>query len=355
MISMHPRRHVLRLGLAFALCAATATAAVAQGNTDEALSQGITLYENLDVERALVVLRRVISPSSPFEVSREQRVTAYKYLGAALAILGQPDSSIVYFRAALERDPFLDLDPDRFTQQEQTALAEARKRSFATGLRRLTESRWDPAREGITFAAVTTHQAALRLEIQPGDGGPAIALHDREGDGIREIAWNGILGTRLAAPGAYEVRAIGRSLITGRVDSTSLPFTLRHDFPTLEDTLPALRADELLPERRPPSAGRISLMKGAAVAAATLLIPRLTGHSHLRDGGNGMATIAATAATGAGVMALVITRRSPEIPANIAQNNLRRAERAAVNAAIARRNQERLALTKIVLLPGAGR
>lgn len=352
---MQLRRQVRTLGFAVAMLAAPGSISGAQGNTDEALSQGITLYENLDIERAVVLLRRVISPSSPFEVSREQRVTAYKYLGAALAILGQRDSSVVYFRAALERDPFLDLDADRFTQQEQAALADARKASFAAGLRPVVESRWDPAREQITFAVVTTHQAALRLEVQSGDGGPAIALHDREGDGVREIAWNGILGTRLAAPGAYELRVIGRSLLSGRVDSTSLPFTLRHDFPTLEDTLPALRADELLPERRPQSAGRMSLLKGLAVATATLIIPRVAGNSELRDGGNGMSTLAATAATGAGVMAFVITRRSPEIPANIAQNNQRRAERAAVNAAIVRRNQERLALTKLVLIPGAGR
>ena len=354
-MTMNIPRPVRWLSLAIALSVAPFAAAHAQGNTDEALSQGITLYENLEVERALTLLRRVISPSSPFEVSREQRVTAYKYLGAALAILGQSDSSVVYFRAALERDPFLDLDPDRFTQQEQTALAEARKRSFAAGLRPLTESRWDPAREQITFAVVTTHQAALRLEIKPGAGGPAIALHDREGDGIREITWNGILGTRLAPSGAYELRVIGRSLLTGRVDSTSLPFTLRHDFPTLEDSLPSLRPDELLPERRAASAGRTSLLKGLAVATAALIIPRVAGNSQLREGGNGMSTIAATAATGAGVMALVLIRRSPEIPENIARNNQRRAERAAVNAAIAKRNQERLALTKLVLIPGAGR
>ena len=352
---MYLRRHLRQLAVVAALAAVPSAVASAQGNTDEALSQGITLYENLEVERALVLLRRVISPSSPFEVSREQRVTAYTYLGAALAILGQGDSAIVYFRAALERDPFLDLDPDRFTQQEQRALGEARKRSFATGVRPLVESRWDPSREAINFAVVTTHHASLRVEIKPGDGGAAIALHDREGDGIREIAWNGILGTRLAAPGAYELRAIGRSLLTGRVDTTSLPFTLRHDFPTLEDTLGALRPEELLPERHPPSAGRVSLLKGAAVATATLLIPRLAGNSQLSEGGSGMAAIAATAATGAGVMALVVTRRSPEIPANIAHNNVRRAERAAMNAAITRRNEERLALTKIVLLPGAGR
>jgi len=68
-----------------------------------------------------------------------------------------------------------------------------------------------------------------------------------------------------------------------------------------------------------------------------------------------MATLAATAAVGAGVAGFVITKRSPGIPANVARNNERRSTRAGVNAAITRRNQERLALTKLVLVPGAPR
>ena len=327
----------------------------AQDNTDEVLRHSVGLYEKLQVELALMQLRRVISPSSPFEVSREQRVTAYKYIGAALAILGQRDSSIVYFRAALERDPFLDLDPERFTQQEQAALAEAKRRSFATAARPLADRRWDPAREEISFSVVTTHQAALRVEIQPLDGGAAAVLYDRETDGVREIGWNGAIGTRLAPEGLYELRLIGRSALTQRVDSASMPFTIRHDFPRLEDTLPALLPAELLPERHPPSAGRSSLLKGFAVAGAALLIPRLAGNGAFREGGNGFATTAATAAAGAGVFAFVARRRAPEIPTNIARNTVRRAERAAVNAEIARRNAERLAQTRLVLIPGAPR
>ena len=348
------RRGCARWLLAAALLA-VAPRAEAQDNTDEVLRHSVGLYEKLQVELALMQLRRVISPSSPFEVSRDQRVTAYKYIGAALAILGQRDSSVVYFRAALERDPFLDLDPERFTQQEQAALAEAKRRSFATAARPLTDRRWDPGREEISFSVVTTHQAALRVEIQPLDGGPAAVVYDRETDGVREILWNGAIGTRLAPEGPYELRLIGRSLLTSRVDSTSIPFTIRHDFPRLEDTLPALLPSELLPERHPPSAGRSSLLKGVAVAGVALLIPRLAGNGALRDGGNGLATAAATAAAGAGVFAFVVRRRAPEIPANIARNDVRRAERAAVNAEIARRNADRLAQTRLVLIPGAPR
>lgn len=352
---MKPSRIALS-GLLF--CAgflASGRRAAAQGSTDEVLAQAVTLYTNLEVERALMLLRRVISPSSPFEVSRTQRVTAYKYLGAALAILGQTDSSVVYFRAALERDPFLDLDPDRFTQQEQAALGEARRRAFATGLRPLTTHAWDPSSEEVNFTVVTTHQAEVRVEIQSADGQAADVIHDREGEGIREIAWKGVLGTRLAPPGLYELRVVGRSVLSGRVDSTSVPFTIRHDFPRLEDTLPPLRAQELLPERHPPSAGRASLLKGLAIAGAALLVPRLAGNGDLRDGGNAVAATAAAAAAGAGVFAFVIRKRDPEIPMNITRNDERRAERAASNEAIARRNADRLALTRLVLVPGGGR
>jgi tetratricopeptide (TPR) repeat protein len=327
----------------------------AQDNTDEVLRQSVTLYENLEVERALALLRRVVSPSSPFEVSREQRVTAYKYLGAALAILGQADSSIVYFRAALERDPFLDLDPDRFTQQEQAALAEARRRSFGTASRPLLAKRWDPAHEEVTFSVVTTHQAALRVEIQPVDGTDGQLIYDRETNGIREIGWNGVINSRIAPPGMYELRLVGRSLLTGRVDSASVPFAIRHDFPPLDDTLPSMLPQDLLPERYSSSAGRSALLKGLAVATAALLVPRLAGHGDLRDGGNALAATAATAAAGAGVAAFVVRRRSPAIPANIARNNARRAERAAVNAEIVRRNAERIAQTRLVLVPGTPR
>ena len=335
--------------------AAGSSRANAQGSTDEALTQAIALYQNLDVEKAIIILRRVISPSSPFEVSREQRVRAYTYLGATLAILGQADSAVVYFRAALERDPFLDLDAARFTQQEQRALAEAKKASFATAARPLVGGRWDPTREQVTFSVVTTHQAALRVEIRPPDGGSPAVLLDREGDGIREVAWNGMIGPRLAPPGMYELRIVGRSLLGGRVDSASALFTLRHEFPPLEDTLPDLTPDELLPERHAPSAGRSALLKGLAVAAVTVLIPRLAGNSDLRDGGSGIATMAAGTAAGAGVAAFLIRRRNPEIAANIALNQGRRARRSAENAAIATRNADRIATTRLELVPAVAR
>ena len=337
---------------ALLLLVAPTSSGGAQGSTDDVLSQAIVLYENLDVERALVLLRRVISPSSPFEVSREQRVRAYTYLGATLAILGQSDSAVVYFRAALERDPFIDLDPGRFTPQEQAPFAEAKRQTFMTAVRPLSPAEWDPSRDGVTFRAMTTHAATLRIEIHPTGGGQPLVLYEREGNGLREVAWNGMIGGHIAPAGFYELCVVGVSSLNERVDSTVTMFRIAHRHDELEDTLPDLAPSLLLPERRPPNAGRKSLLKGLAVAGTALLVPAVVGHSRLRDGGNGLALMAATAATGAGVAAYFVHQRSPEIRSNIARNATLRAQRAAANADVARRNAERLARTRLTLIPG---
>src|SRR5947199_9556782 len=87
----------------------------AQGSTQDLLQQASEFYERLDVERALPLLRQIVSPNWPFEVTREQRVEAYKYLGACLTLAGKRDSAVLFFRAAIERDPFTELDPNLFT------------------------------------------------------------------------------------------------------------------------------------------------------------------------------------------------------------------------------------------------
>ena len=105
------------------LAVGAAPALAGQGSTGELLGQAHEFYERLEVERALPLLRQIVSPNWPFEVTPEQRVDAYKYLGACLALAGKRDSAVLYFRAAIERDPFTDLDPSRFTPPSWRRLA----------------------------------------------------------------------------------------------------------------------------------------------------------------------------------------------------------------------------------------
>lgn len=342
--------------LAAALLASGVPAvATAQASTDEALQRAIALYENLQVERALELLRQIVSPSSPSPVSREQRVLAHKYLGAALAILGRRDSAVVYFRSALERDPFLDLEPQRFTTQEQLAFAEARRQTFAVGLKPVPPLIFDPRVGRATFTFVTTHAAVVRVVLQSVEGPTSVVLFDRESDGAREVVWD---GTRddggLAPPGRYELRIHGRSVLSPRSDSTAVALHLRHEFPALEDTLPQLRPDELLPEQHPSTAAAVALVKGLGLATGTILISSVVANRSLEGRQSRLALTAASLATGAGIIAFAHRRRHREITANVEENLRRHTHRDALNGVIHRRNEQRLASTRIAIGPALG-
>ncbi len=329
--------------------------ASAQDNTDEMLTQAVRHYEDLQVERALGVLRRIISPSSPFEVSREQRVQAYKYLGASLALLGRRDSAIVYFRAALERDPFVDLDPQRFTSQERDAFAEAQLRSFGVAIRPVPAVRIKPGSGQLGFVYMVTHDASFSLELRSPGATERATLEQRDGRGLHELSWSGLLPDgRLTPAGVHELAVVAESRLTGRRDSARVFFTVRHDYPLLEDTLPPLGPESLLPERYPSSEPSRELLRGLGIAVAAVLAPVAIGNGELGSGGRTLSMAVAGGAGIAGVVAFVARRRNDEIPANVAENRRRVAEHAARNAEIAARNADRLAETTLIVTPGLG-
>ncbi len=326
----------------------------AQGNTDETLQRAIRLYEDLQIERALPLFRQVISPSSPFVVSSHQRVTAYKYLGAAHAILGQRDSASVYFRAAIERDPFVDLDAEMFTAQERAVFAEARQRTFAIAVRPITRTRIDPSTEHMSFVLLSTHGADLSAEVRTA-AGEASPIFQSENDGVREVTWNGVLASgRLAPPGRYELVVRGTSRLTQRTDSTRVYFTVEHDRPPLEDTLPPLSAAELLPEHYPASAATRQLAAGLGVAFAAITIPSVVGRGAFAHDERGLAITTGLVGAVVGALAFRWRHEHRDFTANIAENAHRQAVRAATNAEIVSRNGQKLAQTALVISPAAG-
>jgi hypothetical protein len=329
-------------------------AAAAQSNTAELLERAARYHADLDVERELVILRRVISPNSPFVVTHEQRVQAYKYLGAALVVLGRSDSGIVYFRAALERDPFADLEPQWFTPAELAAFAQAKRLTFGLGVRAVAFDTIDPRTERIGFTVLSTHATDLRVELRAAGAGTGVNLYAGTNDGPRELRWDGLLNDgRLAMPGRYELFVAGVSRLTQRADSIRLFFSVAQDYAPLEDTLPPLQPDDLLPEQHPPAVARRELLKGFGVAAAALLIPRVLGNGELGRGHDLAVGVAGTASL-VGVGGFIYRQRHRQVPANVAANAQRRAERATTNAAIAERNAARLAQARLIIAPAAG-
>ena len=329
----------------------------AQSNTAEMLQRARRLYEDVEVEQALVLLRQIISPVSPYVVSPEQRVEAYKYLGAALALQQGPakrDSAVTYFRAALERDPFVDLEPQSFSPGQLSAFADARNRTFAAAVRPVRVDTLAPGSGQVTIQALTTHTALMRVELRSAFGGRRV-LYDGENDGLREVRWDGLLGDGALAPaGRYELDVIGESRLVRLTDTAAVYLDVTRLHPPLEDTLPALGAGDLLPEQYPSSVATGNLLKGLGVGAGALLVQSVLSSGQLGGGSALLPGVVAGAGVLTGVVSYSLRQRNRSIPANIAENARRRVERGTQNAAIRERNGERLRATRLVVAPAAG-
>ncbi len=331
--------------------------AAAQDTTAAVLHSARSYYEGLDFERALPLLRQVISPQWSFEVTTAQRVEAYTYIGAALVLVGQRDSAVSYFAAALASDPFTDLDPLQFTPAQTAAFAAARPRVFAVAARPVTATRADVRTERIHFTVATTHSAALQVLLQPLEAGgpPPFAIFQGESEGAREVAWDALMPDgRVAAPGRYMLSVVGRSRLSARTDSTRVFFLVAHDTVTLEDTLPDLGRGTLLRERAGAPGASRQLVKGGIVAAAALLVSGAVVNRELGDGQRGGAHLVAGMAAAAGVAGFLTLNRPHDLPANIQANLQRQTERRAANQAIQQRNADRLAQAILVITPAAG-
>src|SRR3989454_11513648 len=203
-----------RLVLGLTLVVAASPSARAQTETGDQLRQAEDLYERLEIERAVPLLRQVVATSWPHAVTQAQRVEAYTYLGASLALLGMGDSAAMYFRSAIERDPFTDLDAQRFTPAQVALFRQARGLTFAVAARPVAAARVDPRTQRATFTVTTTHAASLRVELRLADGQTVAVLYQGANDGVRDVPWNGLLADgHLAPPGRYALAVLARSTL----------------------------------------------------------------------------------------------------------------------------------------------
>jgi hypothetical protein len=344
-----------RLVLLWALAGVVWSPVAAQtGGTAGALARASQAYEQLDVEQALAVLRGIISPSWAQEVTSAQRVETYEYLGACHALAGRADSATHYFRAAVDADPFAELDPRRFTPAQVALFQAARRTMFRVAVRPVDSVRVDPRAAHVDFRTVTTRPAALRVEVR----GPATTTADTvfqgPSQGARDIPWDGLLRDgRLAPPGRYQLVVTAATKQPALSDSAHVFFDVMQETATLEDTLPDLLPSELLPERVTAAAAVTELLKGLGIAGFAAFISSALPNRDLKGGMRAGAGVVAGGAALTGVVAFVRRRHAP-IPENVAANERRRAARAASHQAIRERNAAKRAATVLVVTPAAG-
>jgi hypothetical protein len=332
--------------------AALARPVCAQRAPGEVLSRGIILYEELQLERAAVLLREVTSPSNTVATMAE-RVQAMKYLGATFSLLGQRDSAIAYFRRMLQRDPFMDLDPAVFTTQERQLFALARQQTFVVGVRTLSDTGFVPGQGGVSLRFVTTQHARVQAIVRrPGDAEP-LATFRWTAEGASESPWDGLdqKGERLPA-GRYQLDVTAAATRDSASDTVTLRFEVAYDHEPLEDSL-VFDPRSLLPERRPPSIARSQLAAGLALASFAIAVPSVIGHGDL-SGTRKHAVVMASVTASGGIASFFLLRRGSGIPGNVLENARRRELHVQQNREIRERNAGRLLAARMIITPTIG-
>jgi hypothetical protein len=339
--------------LAALLCAAPVVG-TAQQSTRDQLTRAIAMYNAFNIEGARPILLNIISPSYLLQVKPEERVTALKYLGASYAILDKRDSAVTFFSAALDFDPFTDLDPREFSASELGAFSEAKQRIFKVALRPIVARIIDST---YSFRLISTQRANLTVTIiDLRDTTRQEVLFQAENNGSREVPWRGLMRSgRRAEAGTYELRVEGRSVAGGGAGGLTVDrqlFRIEHVYEPLEDTLRAFAPNELLIQEYAAMSPWYDLIKGATLATAAVALPLIALNRDVR-----WTTHAATASTvgvaSAGI-AFSYRRKNRKIPANVAENERRRQQRNDYNGRVRARNETRLAATILLICPPAG-
>ena len=329
--------------VAAVLCGLTGSAAAQagggsggeDGQAAALLAHAKYLYGRRELDRALPLLRELVAPGQPMEVTLAQRVDAYKYLGAAHALAGRRDSAITHFGTALAWDPFTSVEPPEFTREQASMFVEARRRMFAVALRPIAATRVELRNDSVKFTAVATHLARVRVALIRSDS-VRIPLYEGEMDGARVFAWSGMDRRGNAAPpGRYRVSIVAQSRVMDWQDSTWAHFNVAYELPAQEmesaqektAVQPAAAAPPpasapqapdsartAIPDRntepRPQKGAGGDVVKAFAIATGALLVGGLVANDHL-GGGRSEARIVAGLATVAGVIAVLRSRSKP--------------------------------------------
>ena len=319
--------------------------------TEDNLKRAVDLYNQFAIEQARPILLNIISPNYLLSVTPEQKVRAFKYLGASYAVLDKPDSAIVFFTAALDFDPFTDLDPREFSAAELSAFSIAKTRIFKVAIRAVSPQKLD---SNFAFRLITTGRANLTVEIiQQSDTTKKEMMYQGDAEGPREIRWDGFLRSgRRADSTLYELRAQARPPGSGSITTERQLFKIEHVFEPLEDTLPSIPANDLLQETYQASAPWFDLIKGSALMIAAVALPVIA----LDNDVNWKPHAGAAALIGAATAGISFSyrRNHREIPENVRENARRQQQRSIFNAGVRLRNTARINRTIMLICPATG-
>ena len=349
-----------------ALLLAAAMPATAQQSVAEQLELAKEAYEKSNTELAKNLFATIIA--SRQQVTPEQRVTAYKYLGAYWALQSSPgarDSANSFFLAAIDYDPFTDLDRKIFAADEQSAFARARAAIFKVGIQPVEPKAIDPTSANpdssrYTFRIVSTRAARMTVTIvnladpSKQEVMPTIG----NGEGVRDVVWNGLVNNVRADTGLYELKLEADDNVRQGTRVTERQrFRIDHVHAKLEDTLPSFRdvnlgGTDTLRSRYSSAKPYGEGARGLFIASIAVAIPFIA-VSQRQDMSQWKSHLGLGVALGVvgGIGGYTYANKHRDDARAVAENTRRRDERARFNAGVVSRNRARLDKTILIIKP----
>jgi hypothetical protein len=343
----------------------SASSAAAQTSVADQLARAIDAYRTSRVEEAKTAFASIIA--SRQQVTNEQRVTAYKYLGAYWALQSSPgarDSATSFFLAAIDLDPFVELDRNIFAADEQNAFAIAKRATPKIGIAPIEPKSLDPSNPDSAryiFRIVSTRQARLTATIaklnDPANTQEVIATIG-QGEGVRDIPWNGLINNARADSGLYEFRLEAEDAArAGTVTRERQRFLVQHVTARLEDTIPSFRdvnlgGTDTLRSRHSSARPYGEGARGAFIAMVAGAVPLvvLSQRKNMSQWGSHLGVGIALGAIG-GIGGYTYASRNLDDARAVAENARRRDARAKFNAEVVARNRARMDKTILVIRP----
>lgn len=255
------------------------------------LARGVRAYEQLELDSATALLRRVLDRAAADSLRPQDRSRALTYLGAAELFSRKRDAAVAAFRRLVELDPAAKPDALRFPPEVTALFDEVRHTTTAVTIEAppVTEFRVGVERFAARVRASSAH--VVTVGIQGRDGALAQALYDGPIDDSLSVTWDGLWAAGGATlPGDYILRVTSRANAGGAERVAELPLTIERvppdilPLPALPD---AVRTPATRGTARPPVR---SLAAGLLAAAAAVVLPSVvTGDA---DGASGRLVVA---------------------------------------------------------------
>lgn len=296
---------------------AGAAQGVPQTQGDDPLALALVAYGDLEFDEAAAELRTLLSPESPTQLTTQNRIRAFMYLGAADYFRGVRDSAAASFASLLNIDPRYRPDELIFPPEVSTLFHETRLgvQAVAVELSDGVEVEGPGDRYPVRIYSTSLHD--IRVQV-----------FDRSGEIVRQI-YDGAIGDSLqllwdarypsgdlVADGDYRLRVVSRSpqgLEVRTVEGTLHVLSMQRD----TSATPVFDMDELRSEVRAPGSALRPTLLALGLAGLSAALPSMTGSNS-----DGMgARFAVTGAIGvAGLTGFLIRSRPVPVPENVLFN-----------------------------------